>query len=61
MKLIKGDEVVDKKRSRMICGLSLASNGDIFWIDASTEFELHDGSFALFADGSGRCVYIINS
>jgi sugar lactone lactonase YvrE len=36
--------------------IAVATNGDLFWTDSSTEFTLQDGVFDLLADGSGRLV-----
>lgn len=38
--------------------LTIASDGIIYWTDSDTNFRLHDGVYTIFADGTGRLVYI---
>ncbi|KAI4466908.1 strictosidine synthase-related [Holotrichia oblita] len=52
--LISMDVEIDGKKPKIPNSVAIASNGDIFWSDSSTEFSLEDGLFDMFADGSGR-------
>lgn len=48
------EDEIDGKVPKIFNSVKLASNGDLYWSDSSTEFDLQDGLFDMFADGSGR-------
>lgn len=45
---------IDGKKPKVPNSIALASNGDIYWSDSSTQFSLEDGMFEVLADPSGR-------
>lgn len=53
-RLVAVDEQIDGVNVTLPNSVAVASNGDVFWSDSSTEFDLQDGIFDLLADGSGR-------
>lgn len=60
VQLVSPDEVIDGKKPKLFNSVSVASNGDVYWSDSSTEFELQDGLFDVFADGTGRyCTFCV--
>ncbi|EFA07693.2 adipocyte plasma membrane-associated protein Hemomucin [Tribolium castaneum] len=56
-RLVAFDEQIDGRNVTLPNSVAVASNGDIFWTDSSTEFDLQDGVFDLLADGSGRLIH----
>ncbi|KRT86569.1 hypothetical protein AMK59_647 [Oryctes borbonicus] len=48
---------INGKKPKLPNALAIASNGDIYWSDSSTEFYLEDGVLDMFADGSGRLIH----
>ncbi|XP_022904498.2 adipocyte plasma membrane-associated protein Hemomucin-like [Onthophagus taurus] len=55
--LISVDQEIAGKKPKLPNSIALATNGDIFWSDSSTEFLLQDGAIDSFADGSGRLIH----
>ncbi|XP_043469735.1 adipocyte plasma membrane-associated protein-like [Leptopilina heterotoma] len=53
-KIVDINTPIDSKIPKIINSLDVASNGDIYWTDSSTEFSLHDGVYTFLADPSGR-------
>ncbi|XP_043255271.1 adipocyte plasma membrane-associated protein-like [Colletes gigas] len=47
---------INGKIPKLINSLDVAKNGDIYWTDSSTDFVLHDGVNAAFANPSGRLI-----
>lgn len=45
---------INGKKPKLPNSIALASNGDIYWSDSSTDFLLEDGIFSFLADPSGR-------
>lgn len=58
LQLVSMDEKIEGKRAKVPNSIAVASNGDIYWTDSSTEFSLEDGVFDMLADGSGRWVLL---
>lgn len=54
MQLVSVDQEIDGKKPKLPNSVTVASNGDLYWTDSSTEFILQDGIFDMLADGSGR-------
>lgn len=48
------NQEINGKKPKIPNSIALASNGDIYWSDSSTEFFLEDGVFDFLADPSGR-------
>ncbi|XP_066153997.1 adipocyte plasma membrane-associated protein Hemomucin [Euwallacea fornicatus] len=48
---------IEGKLPKLFNSLTLASNGDIYWTDSSSEFTLEDGVFSILADPSGRLIH----
>lgn len=57
VRLVSPDDEIGGKKSKLFNGVAVASNGDLYWTDSSTEFELQDGLYDMFADGSGRLIH----
>lgn len=57
VRLVSPDDEIDGKKSKIFNSVAVASNGDLYWTDSSTEFDLQDGLYDMFADGSGRLVH----
>lgn len=55
-RLVAIDDVIGGRNVTLPNSVAVGSNGDLFWTDSSTEFQLQDGVFDLLADGSGRYV-----
>lgn len=47
---------INGKRPKFPNSVVVLDNGDLYWTDSSTEFDLQNGMFELLADGSGRYV-----
>lgn len=54
LQLVSLDHEIGGKRPKLPNSLVVTENGDLYWTDSSTEFQLYDGVFDLLADGSGR-------
>lgn len=52
--LISKKDEIDGKPINLPNGLAIAKNGDIYWTDSSSDYELRDIIYALIADGTGR-------
>lgn len=57
VKLISKGQEIEGRQVKVPNSVAIANNGDIFWSDSSTEFELLDGVYDILADGSGRYVF----
>uniref|UniRef100_A0A1Y1MAF0 Strictosidine synthase conserved region domain-containing protein n=1 Tax=Photinus pyralis TaxID=7054 RepID=A0A1Y1MAF0_PHOPY len=57
LQLISMDQEINGKKPKMPNSVAIASNGDIYWTDSSTEFFLYDGVYDMLADGSGRLIH----
>ncbi|OXU30113.1 hypothetical protein TSAR_003789 [Trichomalopsis sarcophagae] len=55
-KLVSKEEPIDGKVPMIVNSLDIASNGDIYWSDSSTEFSLEDGSYTTLSNPSGRLI-----
>ncbi|CAG9860617.1 unnamed protein product [Phyllotreta striolata] len=55
--IVSPDQIIKGKKTKWFSGVSLASNGDIYWTASSTEFTLNNGLFELLSDPSGRLVH----
>ena len=53
---MKPTDKIDKKSAKVFNSLAVATNGDIYWTDSSTQFDLFDGVYDVLADPSGRLV-----
>lgn len=56
-KLVDSKTPIEGKVPMVTNSLDIASNGDIYWSDSSTEFTLEDGVFTMLANPSGRFVH----
>lgn len=54
IQLVSPNDEIDGKKPKLFNSIAVASNGDIYWSDSSTEFLLEDGIFDILADPSGR-------
>lgn len=56
--LVSRDLVLDGKtvnrKPRLFNSVAVAKNGDIYWTESSSDFDLQDGVFTIFANPSGR-------
>lgn len=57
VQLVSMDEEINGKKPKLPNSVAVASNGDVFWTDSSTEFYLYDGIYDMLADGSGRVIH----
>ncbi|KAK5648525.1 hypothetical protein RI129_003417 [Pyrocoelia pectoralis] len=57
LQLVSMDQEINGKKPKLPNSVAIASNGDIYWTDSSTEFFLYDGVFDMLADGSGRLIH----
>lgn len=48
------DKVINGKECKIFNSVDVAENGDLYWSCSSTEFDLQNGLYDVFADGSGR-------
>ncbi|CAG9763984.1 unnamed protein product [Ceutorhynchus assimilis] len=55
--LVGPNTVIEGKKAKIFNSVALASNGDIYWTDSSSDFTLEDGLFTLLADPSGRLMH----
>lgn len=55
--IISIDTEIEQKKPKLPNSVAISKFGDIYWTDSSHEFELHDGVFALLADGTGRLIH----
>ncbi|XP_058808450.1 adipocyte plasma membrane-associated protein Hemomucin-like isoform X2 [Phymastichus coffea] len=53
-KLVDNNTPIEGKVPLVFNSLDIASNGDIYWSDSSTEFDLQNGLFAMLTNPSGR-------
>lgn len=53
-KIVNIKKPIDGKAPNIVNSLDIASNGDIYWTDSSSEFALHDGVYTVLADPNGR-------
>ncbi|XP_055587395.1 adipocyte plasma membrane-associated protein Hemomucin-like [Uranotaenia lowii] len=58
IQLVSPDLVLDGKgvnrKARLFNSVAVAKNGDIFWTESSSDFDLHDGVYTIFGNPSGR-------
>lgn len=56
--LVSRDAVLDgigvNRKPKLFNSVAVAKNGDIYWSESSSDFELMDGVFTIFANPSGR-------
>lgn len=57
LQLVSMDQEINGKKPKLPNSVAIASNGDIYWTDSSTEFFLYDGVYDMLADGSGRLIH----
>lgn len=55
--LVDPETEINGKKPRLFNSIVLASNGDIYWTDSSTDFGLEDGIFTVLSDPSGRLIH----
>lgn len=55
-KIIDIKSPIDGRAPNLVNSLDVASNGDIYWTDSSSEFALHDGVYTVLADPDGRLI-----
>lgn len=48
------DRVINGKECKLFNSIDVTSNGDLYWSCSSTEFDLQNGLYDIFADGTGR-------
>lgn len=56
-RLVSRDLVLDgdvKRKPRLFNSVAVAKNGDIYWTESSSDFDLQDGVYTIFANPSGR-------
>lgn len=53
-KLIDLNVPIDGQKPLICNSVDVASNGDIYWTDSSTEFILNDGLYTMLTNPSGR-------
>lgn len=56
--LISMDEEIDGVKPKIPNSVIVASDGTIYWTDSDTNYDLYDGVYTIFADGTGRFVTI---
>lgn len=54
--LVNPNTNIEGRAPKIVNSITLASNGDIYWTDSSTDFHLEDGVYSFLADGTGRWV-----
>lgn len=52
--LVNPNTKIEGRAPKIVNSITLASNGDIYWTDSSTDFHLEDGVYSFLADGTGR-------
>ncbi|XP_055617159.1 adipocyte plasma membrane-associated protein Hemomucin isoform X2 [Toxorhynchites rutilus septentrionalis] len=56
--LVSRDVVLDgdgvNRKPRLFNSVAVAKNGDIYWTESSSDFDLQDGIYTIFANPSGR-------
>ncbi|GJQ80827.1 Hmu [Trypoxylus dichotomus] len=57
IQLVSLDTEINGKKPKLPNAVVIASNGDLYWTDSSTDFNLENGLFDLFADGTGRLIH----
>jgi sugar lactone lactonase YvrE len=55
-RIIDATQPIEGKKPMIINSLDIASNGDIYWTDSSTEFNIQDGLYVMLANPTGRFV-----
>ncbi|KAF5291351.1 hypothetical protein FQA39_LY03502 [Lamprigera yunnana] len=55
--LVSMDDEINGRKPKLPNSVAIASNGDLYWTDSSTEFYLYDGIFDMLADGTGRLIH----
>lgn len=53
-RLVDLSQPIDGVVPKLANCLDVASNGDIYWTDSSTEFTLSDGAYTVLSDPTGR-------
>lgn len=56
-RLVSRDLVLDgevKRKPRLFNSVAVAKNGDIYWTESSSDFDLQDGVYTIFGNPSGR-------
>lgn len=52
--LVSPKTAINGVSAKIFNSIALASNGDFYWTDSSTNFTLEDGVFVMLADPTGR-------
>lgn len=55
-RLVDLSQPIDGVTPKLANSLDVASNGDIYWTDSSTEFSLSDGAYTALGNPTGRYV-----
>ncbi|XP_011306683.1 adipocyte plasma membrane-associated protein [Fopius arisanus] len=55
-KIVDPSQPISGKRPMIPNSVDVASNGDLYWTDSSTDFKLYDGVYTMLADPSGRLI-----
>ncbi|XP_057657026.1 adipocyte plasma membrane-associated protein Hemomucin-like isoform X1 [Diorhabda carinulata] len=55
--LVSPNVEIEGKKPKLFNSVALASNGDIYWTDSSTQFELNDIVYDFLSDPSGRLIH----
>ncbi|XP_030038229.2 uncharacterized protein LOC115453657 [Manduca sexta] len=55
--LVSPQVAIGGRKPKLFNSLALAKNGDFYWTDSTSDFQLKDGVMSLFADPSGRLFY----
>lgn len=57
--LVSPSVEIEGRKPKVFNSIALASNGDVYWTDSSSDIYLEDGIFGMLLDGSGRQVYTL--
>lgn len=52
--LVSPEDEIEGRKPMLFNSIALASNGDFYWTDSSSDISLENGVFAMLLDGSGR-------
>ncbi|CAG9813489.1 unnamed protein product, partial [Phaedon cochleariae] len=55
--IVDSNQEIAGRKPMLFNSIALATNGDIYWTDSSTDFHLKDGVFTILADPSGRLIH----
>lgn len=52
--LVSPNDEIEGRKPKIFNSLAIASNGDFYWTDSSSDVQICDGAISMLLDGSGR-------